>query len=135
MEYASSDESVYEGQKLSHPKSWVTKYIFSQDHKTVAIQYSSIALLTGVAGVILSIIMRLQLGYPGVFDISADTYYQSITMHGMIMVIYLLTAIFLGGFGNYLIPLMIGARDMAFPFVNMMSVHFYAISVLLLFGS
>src|SRR6516165_4217841 len=48
-------------------------------------------------------------------------YLQFITMHGMIMVIYLLTALFLGGFGNYLIPLMVGARDMVFPYVNMIS--------------
>ena len=135
MQDAELNQTFYEGQKIHHPKSWFTKYIFSQDHKTVAIQYFSISLLTGVVGVILSIVMRLQLGFPGLFDISPDTYYQSITMHGMIMVIYLLTAILLGGFGNYLIPLMLGARDMAFPFVNMMSVHFYALSVILLFAS
>jgi cytochrome c oxidase subunit 1 len=56
-------------------------------------------------------------------------------MHGMIMVIYLLTAIFLGGFGNYLIPLMVGARDMVFPFVNMLSVWFYLLAVIVLMAS
>ena len=61
-------------------------------------------------------LMRLQLGFPGQFAfINAERYYQFVTMHGMIMVIYLLTALFLGGFGNYLIPLMVGARDMVFP--------------------
>ena len=60
--------------------------------------------------------MRLQLGFPDTFSfINPENYYQFITMHGMIMVIYLLTALFLGGFGNYLIPLMIGSRDMVFP--------------------
>ncbi|HJM08625.1 MAG TPA: cbb3-type cytochrome c oxidase subunit I [Gammaproteobacteria bacterium] len=135
MQDAELNQTFYEGQTIHHPKSWLTKYVFSQDHKTVAIQYFSLSLLTGVVGVILSMVMRLQLGFPGLFDISPDTYYQSITMHGMIMVIYLLTAILLGGFGNFLIPLMLGARDMAFPFVNMMSVHFYALSVILLFAS
>jgi cytochrome c oxidase subunit 1 len=56
-------------------------------------------------------------------------------MHGMIMVIYLLTALFLGGFGNYLIPLMVGARDMVFPYVNMVSYWVYLFAVLLLMAS
>jgi cytochrome c oxidase subunit I len=56
-------------------------------------------------------------------------------MHGMIMVIYLLTALFLGGFGNYLIPLMCGARDMVFPYMNMLSFWVYLLSVLVLMAS
>ena len=56
-------------------------------------------------------------------------------MHGMIMVIYLLTALFLGGFGNYLIPLMVGARDMVFPYVNMLSYWVYLLAVLVLVAS
>ena len=56
-------------------------------------------------------------------------------MHGMIMVIYLLTALFLGGFGNYLIPLMVGARDMVFPYVNMLSYWIYLLAVLVLVAS
>jgi cytochrome c oxidase subunit 1 len=64
-----------------------------------------------------------------------ELYYQFITMHGMIMVIYLLTALFLGGFGNYLIPLMLGARDMVFPFVNMMSYWVFLLAVLVLVAS
>jgi cytochrome c oxidase subunit 1 len=79
--------------------------------------------------------MRMQIGLPGVIDMDAATYYQYVTMHGMIMVIYLLTALFLGGFGNYLIPLMCGARDMVFPFVNMLSYWFYLLSVIILFAS
>ena len=53
-------------------------------------------------------------------------------MHGMIMVIYLLTALFLGGFGNYLIPLMCGSRDMVFPYLNMLSYWVYLLSVIIL---
>ena len=80
--------------------------------------------------------MRLQLGFPGTFSfIDANQYYQFITMHGMIMVIYLLTALFLGGFGNYLIPLMVGARDMVFPYVNMLSYWIYLLAVLVLVAS
>ena len=80
--------------------------------------------------------MRLQLGFPDSFSfIDPSAYYQFITMHGMIMVIYLLTALFLGGFGNYLIPLMIGARDMVFPFLNMLSYWVYLLAVVVLMAS
>ena len=112
--------------ELYHPKSWWTVYVFSQDAKTIAIQYSSTAIAIGMVALVLSWLMRLQLGFPGTFTfITPEAYYQFITMHGMIMVIYLLTALFLGGFGNYLIPLMVGARDMAFPYVNMLSYWIY----------
>jgi cytochrome c oxidase subunit 1 len=121
---------------MHEPSSFLTKYIWSQDHKVIAIQYSVIAILVGIVALVLSGLMRLQLGFPGSFDfIDPSAYYQFVTMHGMIMVIYLLTAIFLGGFGNYLIPLMVGARDMVFPFVNMLSVWFYLLAVIVLLSS
>src|ERR687890_869145 len=122
--------------ELYHPHSWVTKYVFSQDAKIIAIQYSFVALSVGLIALVLSWLMRLQLGFPGVFSfIDANAYYQFITMHGMMMVVYVLTALFLGGFGNYLIPLMIGARDMVFPYVNMLSFWTYLLSVLVLVAS
>ncbi|TCL65205.1 cbb3-type cytochrome c oxidase subunit I [Rhizobium sp. BK251] len=118
---------------LYHPRSWWTKYVFSQDAKVIAIQYSMTAIAIGMVALVLSWMIRLQLGFPGYFDfIDADRYYQFITMHGMIMVIYLLTALFLGGFGNYLIPLMVGARDMVFPYANMLSYWLYLVAVLVL---
>ncbi|NNE06410.1 MAG: cytochrome c oxidase subunit I [Xanthomonadales bacterium] len=121
---------------MHHPKSWITTYIWSQDHKVIAIQYSITAIFVGVVALVLSGLMRLQLGFPDTFSfISPDEYYQFITMHGMIMVIYLLTALFLGGFGNYLIPLMCGARDMVFPFLNMLSYWVYLLAVLILLAS
>jgi cytochrome c oxidase subunit 1 len=121
---------------LHEPSSFLTRYVWSQDHKVIAIQYACLAILVGIIGVVLSNLMRLQLGFPGRFDfINPERYYQFVTMHGMIMVIYLLTALFLGGFGNYLIPLMIGARDMVFPYLNMMSVWVYFLSVLVLLAS
>src|SRR5690606_21337791 len=98
------------------PHGFGTRYIWSQDHKVIAVQYAITAIFVGVIAMVLSWLMRLQLGFPHEFAlINPSAYYQFITMHGMIMVIYLLTALFLGGFGNYLIPLMIGARDMVFP--------------------
>ena len=122
--------------ELFHPKSWITKYVFCQDAKVIAIQYSFTAIAIGLVALVLSWMMRLQLGFPETFAfIEAEDYYQFITMHGMIMVIYLLTALFLGGFGNYLIPLMVGARDMVFPYVNMLSYWVYLGAVLVLVAS
>ncbi|GAA0573057.1 cytochrome c oxidase subunit I [Craurococcus roseus] len=122
--------------ELYHPHSWVTKYVFSQDAKTIGIQYALTATAIGLVALVLSWLMRLQLGFPGTFSfIDPAGYYQFITMHGMIMVVYLLTALFLGGFGNYLIPLMVGARDMVFPYVNMLSYWIYLLAVLVLVAS
>ncbi|MEA2738787.1 MAG: cytochrome c oxidase subunit, partial [Acetobacteraceae bacterium] len=119
--------------ELYHATSWLTKYVFCQDAKVIAIQYSLTAMAIGLVALVLSWLMRLQLAFPGTFAlIQSENYYQFITMHGMIMVIYLLTALFLGGFGNYLIPLMVGARDMAFPYVNMLSYWIYLLAVLVL---
>lgn len=131
MSYAEDAER----QAGHEPKSFWTKYVWSQDHKVIAIQYSLTAISVGLIALILSGLMRMQLGFPGVLEIDPSEYYQYMTMHGMIMVIYLLTALFLGGFGNYLIPLMVGARDMVFPFVNMLSYWIYLLSVLILVAS
>ncbi len=115
------------------PQSFIRKYIWSQDHKVIAIQYSVVAIAIGLVALGMSLLMRLQLGFPHAFSLIApQDYYQFITMHGMIMVIYLLTALFLGGFGNYLIPLMCGARDMVFPYLNMLSFWMYLLAVLVL---
>lgn len=121
---------------LHHPKSWIEKYVWSQDHKVIAIQYTVTAVGVGLVALVLSGLMRLQLGFPGMVEfITPEAYYQFVTMHGMIMVIYLLTALLLGGFGNYMIPLMIGARDMVFPYVNMLSYWVYLLSVIVLMAS
>jgi len=122
--------------ELYHPKTWLGKYVFSQDAKVIAIQYAVTAIGIGFVALVMSMLMRLQLGFPGTFSfINPSVYIQLVTMHGMIMVIYLLTALFLGGFGNYLIPLMVGARDMVFPYVNMLSFWIYFVAVLVLVAS
>lgn len=133
MEQVAIADEVHEHHE---PTSFISRYIWSQDHKVIAIQYASTAIAVGLVALVLSGMMRLQLGFPHSFDfISPSAYYQFVTMHGMIMVIYLLTALLLGGFGNYLIPLMIGARDMVFPYLNMLSYWFYLASVLVLMAS
>ena len=123
-------------QDLYHAKSFWTRWIFCQDAKVIAIQYSITAISIGLVALVLSWLMRLQLAFPELVPfLGAAEYYQFVTMHGMIMVIYLLTALFLGGFGNYLIPLMVGARDMVFPYVNMVSYWVYLLAVLVLVAS
>src|SRR5436189_265419 len=142
MSYVAHDESAFappaevEEVELYHPKTWVGKYVWSQDAKVIAVQYAMTAMGIGLVALVLSWLMRLQLEYPNSFSfIGPSNYLQYVTMHGMIMVIYLLTALFLGGFGNYLIPLMVGARDMVFPYVNMVSYWVYLFAVLLLVAS
>src|SRR6266513_413955 len=139
MSYVAHDESAFappaevEEVELYHPKTWVGKYVWSQDAKVIAVQYAMTAMGIGLVALVLSWLMRLQLGYPNSFSfIDPSNYLQFVTLHGMIMVIYLLTALFLGGFGNYLIPLMVGARDMVFPYVNMLSYWVYLLAVLML---
>ena len=142
MDYIAHDESAFAPpaelgeMELYHPKTFVGKYIWSQDAKVIAIQYAITAIGIGLVALVLSWLMRLQLGFPNSFSfIDPSNYLQFVTLHGMIMVIYLLTALFLGGFGNYLIPLMVGARDMVFPYVNMVSYWVYLSAVLLLIAS
>jgi cytochrome c oxidase subunit I len=142
MTYTTHDETLYAPPaevaevELYHPKTFIGKYIWSQDAKVIAVQYGITAIAIGLVALVLSGLMRLQLGFPHAFSfINPSNYLQYVTMHGMIMVIYLLTALFLGGFGNYLIPLMVGARDMVFPYVNMVSYWVYLFAVLLLVAS
>jgi len=118
------------------PSNWITKYIFSKDHKVIGIQYWGLALLAVSVGMFLSLIMRLQLAFPDTdFSIlekfipvgmaggviAPEFYLSMVTMHGTIMVFFVLTTAPMGGFGNFILPIQIGARDMAFPTLNMLS--------------
>src|SRR5215470_692915 len=108
---------------LHDPQTFIEKYIWSQDHKVIAIQYGSVAIFVGLIALVLSLLMRLEIGFPDTFRfITPYNYYQFVTMHGMIMV-------------NYLIPLMCGARDMVFPYMNMLSFWVYLLSVIVLLTS
>jgi cytochrome c oxidase subunit I len=130
------------------PTSFIRKYIFSTDHKVIGIQYWCLALFSVLVGMGLSLLMRLQLGWPGqewgflktLFPtaaengtISGELYLSMLTMHGTVMVFFVLTTAPQGGFGNYFLPIQIGADDMAFPVLNMMSfwVTFMALLVLM----
>ncbi|HMF55010.1 MAG TPA: cbb3-type cytochrome c oxidase subunit I [Pyrinomonadaceae bacterium] len=118
------------------PKSFIRKYIFSLDHKVIGIQYMLLAMTSVLVGLIMSVLMRMNLSWPGtkwpilgtLFPtgapdgvMSPEFYLSLVTMHGTMMVFFVLTTAPQGGFGNYFLPIQIGADDMAFPFLNMMS--------------
>ncbi len=122
---------------MEHEKQgFVSRYIFSFDHKMIGKQYFTLAMSMGFIGGILAVLIRLQLGFPSqpfpflenLFPVgmasgimTPEFYVSLFTMHGTIMVFFLLSLLPVSGFGNFLIPLQIGARDMAFPFLNMLS--------------
>ena len=117
--------------------SFFRTYVFSIDHKMIAKQYLAIGLFWAIVGGLLAYLMRWQLAYPdteapGWGFIGPEFYNMVVTMHGTIMVFFVAMPILLGAFGNFLIPLMVGARDMAFPRLNMLSVWTFALSSLVL---
>jgi cytochrome c oxidase subunit I len=121
-------------------KSFITRYVFSTDHKVIAKQFLITGMAWAVLGGFLSVLMRLQLGFPHstfaiLGKIQPGAYYQMMTMHGTIMVFFVLTAGLSGTFANFLIPLQIGARDMASPFVNMLSYWFFFIASVIMLSS
>ncbi|MGO9603339.1 MAG: cbb3-type cytochrome c oxidase subunit I [Candidatus Binataceae bacterium] len=114
------------------------QYLFSVDHKVIGKQYLFLGLFMGFVGVFLSYVFRWQLAWPGTAvpfwgKVTAQQYYEVVTMHGTTMVFFVAMPVLLGAFGNFLIPLMVGARDMAFPRLNMASFWtIFVASVLLL---
>jgi len=111
--------------------------IFSTDHKTIAKQYLTLGLFWAIVGGLTSYLIRWQVAYPdteapGWGFIAPDFYNMLVTMHGTIMVFFVAMPILLATFGNFLIPLMIGARDMAFPRLNRLSVWVFALASLVL---
>ena len=110
----------------TQPAGFIRRYLFSTDHKVIAKQYLLLSLTMALIGGFTSYLIRWQLAWPetdipGWGPIGPDNYNAIITMHGTVMVFFVAMPLLLGAFGNYLIPLMIGANDMAFPRLNMMS--------------
>src|SRR6218665_3067248 len=134
-----------------HGETFWTKYLFSQDHKTIAKQYLFMGIFWALIGGGLSMIFRIQLGYPDANiswikpllgdwitadgKIDPEFYLALVTMHGTIMVFFVLTAGLSGTFSNFLIPLQVGSRDMASGFLNMLSFWFFALSSVIMFAS
>jgi cytochrome c oxidase subunit 1 len=135
---------------VSHTESFVRRYIFSTDHKIIGIQYIVTGLLMALVGGTLAGLIRLQLGWPsrqwpalatlmptgmpsGVM--TPEFYMALVTMHGTIMVFFFISYVLVSGFGNYLVPLQVGARDMAFPFLNMLSYWIALLAALVILAS
>ncbi len=152
---AEAKDTVLHGDELhevhEHKQSFITKYVFSQDHKIIAKQYLFTGMFWAFMGGIFSLIFRLQLGFPNADlewlrpllghwltsqgKIDPDFYLAMVTMHGTIMVFFVLTAGLSGTFSNFLIPLQVGARDMASGFINMLSYWFFFVSSVIMFIS
>ena len=139
-----------EGHEHHHKATFLNTYVFSQDHKYIAKQFLVTGMIMAVIGMTLSIIFRIQLAYPdktfplletllGRFApggrLSPDFYMSLVTIHGTIMVFFVLTTGLSGTFANLLIPLQIGARDMASPFVNMLSYWLFFVSSIVMVSS
>jgi cytochrome c oxidase subunit I len=125
---------------MSEELSFVRRYVFSTDHKVIAKQYLSLALFWALMGAGSAYLIRWQIAYPdteafGWGYIEPSVYNQLVTMHGTIMVFFVAMPFLLAVFGNFLIPLMIGARDMAFPRLNMLSVWIFALASVALLTS
>jgi cytochrome c oxidase subunit 1 len=134
-----------------HEGNFWTNYIFSQDHKVIAKQFLITGIFWALFGGTLSVIFRLQLGFPEMSlewmrpllggwitpegKIDPEFYLALVTMHGTIMVFFVLTAGLSGTFSNFLIPLQIGARDMASGFMNMLSYWFFFLSSVIMLSS
>ncbi|MDI1324815.1 MAG: cbb3-type cytochrome c oxidase subunit I [Algoriphagus sp.] len=148
---ANHDTTAHDHHDHEHHDNFVTKYIFTQDHKMIGKQFLVTGIFWAVIGGFLSVLFRLQLGFP---DMSLEflrpllggwidetgkldpTFYLAlVTMHGTIMVFFVLTAGLSGTFSNFLIPLQIGARDMASGFMNMLSYWFFFLSGVIMFIS
>lgn len=134
-----------------HEENFVSKYIFSQDHKMIAKQFLLTATIMGIVAMLLSILFRIQLAWPGESSdflsfflgetwapggvLKEDMYLGLVTIHGTIMVFFLLTGGLSGTFSNLLIPLQLGARDMASGFLNMLSYWFFLLSSIIMLVS
>jgi len=138
-----------------YQSSFINTYIFSMDHKMIAKQFLITGIFWAIIGAAMSIIFRLQLGFPeenmawlqpllgkwiqvndsGIGTLDPQFYYALVTMHGTILVFFVLTAGLSGTFSNLLIPLQLGARDMASPMLNMLSYWFFFTAGLVMFLS
>ncbi|MGM0581763.1 MAG: cytochrome c oxidase subunit I [Bacteroidota bacterium] len=145
------DQDVQHDEHHDHKQSFISKYIFSTDHKMIGKQFLVTGIFWGLIGVGMSVIFRLQLGFPDMQlewlrpllggwitetgQLDSEFYLALVTMHGTIMVFFVLTAGLSGTFSNYLIPLQVGARDMASGFMNLLSYWFFFLSSVVMMSS
>src|SRR5690242_6188148 len=123
---ATHESAAHASHTHAAPQGFIRKWVFSLDHKVIGLQYYFLALCAVFVGMFLSLLMRIHLIWPTATlpllgDIKPETYVMLVTMHGTIMVFFVLTTAPQGGLGNYFLPIQIGAPDMAFPVLNMLS--------------
>src|SRR3982075_4675048 len=111
----------------------ISLWLTTTDHKLIGIMYMVTGILSFVIGGIFALVIRLQLSQPNLSVIDNETYNQLISAHGVTMIFFFVT-IFLTGIANYMVPLMIGARDMAFPRVNLLGFWLVPVSVILYYS-
>src|SRR5438067_12457851 len=107
----------------------ISIWLVTTDHKLIGIMYMVTGVLSFVIAGIFALVMRIQLSAPNQKVISADTYNQLVSAHGVTMIFFFAT-VFLTGIANYIVPLMVGARDMAFPRVNLLGFWLIPVSLL-----
>ncbi|MBL7730575.1 MAG: cbb3-type cytochrome c oxidase subunit I [Chitinophagaceae bacterium] len=147
---AITHESHHDEHHGHHQETFISKYVFSMDHKTIGKQFLITGIIWAIIGGLFSVLFRLQLGYPDQSfpiletffghwakggQIQPEFYYGLVTMHGTVLVFFVLTAGLSGTFANLLIPLQIGARDMASPFLNMLSYWFFFLASIVMLSS
>jgi cytochrome c oxidase subunit 1 len=123
-----------------HDESWVKKYLFSTDHKIICFQYMFTGMLMALIGGFFAYAFRMQLAFPGLdvpgYGIVGPNEYNAlVTNHGTIMIFWVAMPVLIAAFGNYLIPLMIGADDMVFPRINRLSFQIFLLSAVVLLAS
>jgi cytochrome c oxidase subunit I len=141
---------VHHDEHHGHHETFISKYVFSMDHKTIGKQFLITGIVWAIIGGLFSVLFRLQLGFPEQSfpiletffgknapggQIKPEFYYALVTMHGTVLVFFVLTAGLSGTFANLLIPLQIGARDMASPFLNMLSYWFFFMASIVMISS
>lgn len=133
-------EHDHHGADAHHGPTGILKYIWSTDHKIIGMQYLFTGMFMALIGGYMAYVFRMQLAFPGISvpgfgQVSPGEYNSLITNHGSIMIFWVAMPVLIAAFGNFLIPLMIGADDMVFPRINRLSYQIFLISALILLAS